>query len=61
MLEEEGSGSPSSTLFQTKAEAMEQARELARPHPHGQVIVHRADGSVESESYGSQILHLVRD
>ncbi|MBM3463616.1 MAG: DUF2188 domain-containing protein [Armatimonadetes bacterium] len=61
MMEEEGGGSPSSSVFSTKAEAMTSAHELVEGHPWARVLVHRADGSVESESWRGRTLHSVLD
>jgi hypothetical protein len=35
--------------FETKDEAIERARTKAQRQPPGQVIVHRADGTIENE------------
>lgn len=59
-VEEDGGGSPSSALFGSKGEALEQAADLIRAHPTATIIVHRADGSVEGETQPGRPLFLVQ-
>lgn len=44
---ERGSASRASGTYGTKAQAVERAKTIARDHPEGQVVVHRADGSFQ--------------
>lgn len=42
-----------SSVHRTKAEAERAARELAKNHPLGQVVIHRRDGTIQKEyTYG---------
>ena len=42
-----------SGVFETKAEAIDRARELAKAQGLGQVIVHKRDGTIQTEwTYG---------
>ncbi len=45
--------SRASVVAKTKAEAVTRARELAKSHPLAQVIIHRSDGTIQTEhTYG---------
>lgn len=42
-----------SSVHDTKAEAVERAKELAKSHTLGQVVVHKEDGKIQTEyTYG---------
>ena len=42
-----------SSLQETKAKAVEQAKELAKAAPQGQVVIHKKDGTIQTEhTYG---------
>jgi hypothetical protein len=46
--------SRASSTHPTKAAAVERAKELAKSHPLGQVIIHRQDGTLQTEhTYGA--------
>ena len=38
-----------SNVEKTKTEAIEQAKELAKATPEGQVIIHKKDGTIQTE------------
>ncbi len=51
-IKEQGAMKPESH-HQRKQEAVLVARKMAKSHPLGQVVIHKADGSVEEErTYG---------
>lgn len=41
--------SRASNVQKTKVEAVEQAKELAKGAPEGQVIIHKKDGTIQTE------------
>jgi uncharacterized protein YdaT len=46
--------SRASAVTRTKAEAVDRARDLAKAQPLGQVIIHKSDGTIQSErTYGN--------
>jgi hypothetical protein len=52
-VELEGAGHASNS-YSTKKEAIERGRELAKSPPFGQLIVHKADGTIQTEyTYGA--------
>lgn len=43
-----------SNVLDTKAEAVQRAKELAKSQPEGQVIIHKQDGKIQTEyTYGN--------
>ena len=43
-----------SNIYDNKADAIERAKELAKSHPLGQVIIHKQDGIIQTEyTYGN--------
>ena len=47
-------GERASSTHETKAQAVERARELAKNQDKSQVVVHRRDGTIQTEwTYGS--------
>ncbi len=48
----EGS-SRASNIFDNKADAVDRAKDLAKTQPLGQIIIHRGDGTIQTEhTYG---------
>lgn len=50
---EAGGATRASSTHQTKEEAVDSAKELAKGQKPGQVVIHRQDGTIEAEqTYG---------